>query len=306
MLIDEWSSIRWDMQPTLADLLKRSLCACKRVTLKIAAIEARSNFGFTNGNHRTGFEIGADIFSAPHLDEYYIYERENGNVAEIYMQVIFNHLRNNLPFDYLQKRYSVTDGRTLTHKLFTPKAATELARAAEGVMRDLLNVFILALTKAAKNDDEATGRIEALHVVEAAYQWFERDKLQSISPEIQTALDILERELVGKRKVRFFAVPNHAQRTRLLLSLVDARLIHLVWKNMAHPVTAGSRHTVYCLDYGSCLSVVRGAERFRKHVKYYDIMEKIALTFDQVDDFDAIVTSDLFGADKAGATSFRC
>lgn len=297
LFIDEWSSISWDLQPALADLLKRSISVCKRVTFKIAAIEARTNFSLVEGNFRAGFELGADIFSAPHLDDYYIYERDAEGVTDIYMQVIFNHLKNQLPFDYLQKRFSVSDGSTLADRVLAPKAAIELARSAEGVMRDLLNVFIIALNRAAKVDREHTGRIEAIHVAEAAYQWFERDKLQSIARDTSRALAILERKLVGELRVRFFAVPMDAPKSRLLLNLVDARLIHLVWKNMAHPGGTGSRHVVYCLDYGSCLSVVRGADRYRLNAKYYDIMDQIALTFDRVGDFDLIVTTDLFGAD---------
>jgi hypothetical protein len=82
-------------------------------------------------------------------------------------------------------------------------------------MRDLLNIFILSLSKAAKLDDESTGRIEAFHVVEAAHQWFERDKLHSIADKAGKALSVFEKQLIGERRTRFFAVPSDVKRTDL-------------------------------------------------------------------------------------------
>ena len=273
---------------------------CNRVTIKIAVIEARATFTDWIGSHRIGFEIGSDIFSAPHLDEYFVYEKDESSLIEIYLEVIFNHLKSNLPFDYLGKRYSVSDWRMLADRLLTEKAIVELGRAAEGVMRDLLNIFILAVSKASKMVDEFTGKIEAIHIVEAAHQWFERDKLQSIPPETARALAVLERKLIAERGTRFFAVPSELPKTRVLLSLIDSRLVHSVWRNLADPNNPGNRYSIYCLDYGSCLSIVRGSERYRQNVKYYDLMEKISIKLDQMNDFSEIITEDLFGLEVPG------
>jgi hypothetical protein len=144
-------------------------------------------------------------------------------------------------------------------------------------MRDLLNIFILAISRAAKEGD--TGKVEAIHVVEAAYLWFERDKLQSIPSETARALTRLEEKLLGELKNRFFAVPSSAARSRLMVSLLDSRLIHAVWRNMPSPNKPGTRYNIYCLDYGSCLSIVRSDLRYVQKVKYYDIMEKLAVKF---------------------------
>jgi hypothetical protein len=53
------------------------------------------------------------------LDDYYIYERAETKVMDLYMKVIFNHLNNNLPFDYLRK----------SHEL-SPNLGDELGQAA--------------------------------------------------------------------------------------------------------------------------------------------------------------------------------
>jgi hypothetical protein len=42
LLLDEWSSIPLDLQPLLADLLRRGVLPVRGITVKIAAIERRS------------------------------------------------------------------------------------------------------------------------------------------------------------------------------------------------------------------------------------------------------------------------
>ncbi len=44
LLLDEWSEIPLDIQPYLADLLRRCVLPLSKMTLKVAAIEHRSNF----------------------------------------------------------------------------------------------------------------------------------------------------------------------------------------------------------------------------------------------------------------------
>jgi hypothetical protein len=44
ILLDEWSVIPADLQPYLADLLRRSVFPVAAISVKIAAIEKRSSF----------------------------------------------------------------------------------------------------------------------------------------------------------------------------------------------------------------------------------------------------------------------
>ena len=44
LLIDEWSTVALDLQPHLADLIRRSFFSIPNVSVKIAAIEQRSAF----------------------------------------------------------------------------------------------------------------------------------------------------------------------------------------------------------------------------------------------------------------------
>ena len=62
ILLDEWSTLPPDVQPFLADLLRRSIFPVRGVTVKIAAIEQRSRFKIDGpAGTYVGLEIGADV-----------------------------------------------------------------------------------------------------------------------------------------------------------------------------------------------------------------------------------------------------
>ena len=44
VVLDEWSTIPLELQPYLADLIRRAMFPISGLTVKIAAIEQRSNF----------------------------------------------------------------------------------------------------------------------------------------------------------------------------------------------------------------------------------------------------------------------
>jgi hypothetical protein len=62
LLIDEWSELPVELQPYLADLLRRTVLPISGVTLKLAAIEHRSNFVILKGKgDYVGLELSADV-----------------------------------------------------------------------------------------------------------------------------------------------------------------------------------------------------------------------------------------------------
>ena len=76
ILLDEWASLPRDIQPYLAEFLKRGVLTVPRAVLKIASLEYRSSFALLdNKAPPIGFELGADISTAPDLDDYYVYDR---------------------------------------------------------------------------------------------------------------------------------------------------------------------------------------------------------------------------------------
>ncbi len=62
ILIDEWASLPFALQPYLAEFLKRSFLPHPRIIIKIAALEYRSQFGIRKTRGEIlGFEVGSDI-----------------------------------------------------------------------------------------------------------------------------------------------------------------------------------------------------------------------------------------------------
>lgn len=61
VLLDEWAAVPMDLQPLLADLLRRALFPVPRMVVKIAAIEQRAHFSIDRVRRDyVGLEVGAD------------------------------------------------------------------------------------------------------------------------------------------------------------------------------------------------------------------------------------------------------
>ncbi len=56
IIFDEWSAVPFDLQPYLADLIRRAVFPIPGITVKIAAIEQRSNFKTGTRSDYTGIE----------------------------------------------------------------------------------------------------------------------------------------------------------------------------------------------------------------------------------------------------------
>lgn len=77
ILLDEWSSVPLDLQPYLADFIRRSMFPVKSVIVKVAAIEQRTRFQlpFVEGNY-VGIEVGADIAADINLDDFMVFDND--------------------------------------------------------------------------------------------------------------------------------------------------------------------------------------------------------------------------------------
>lgn len=98
VLIDEWTAIPSDLQPYVAEFIKRALLTSPRMTIKIASLEYRSRFSVQVGdNNIVGFEVGPDIAANLDLDDYYVYERNREQVTASFLELLYQHLRAELP-----------------------------------------------------------------------------------------------------------------------------------------------------------------------------------------------------------------
>lgn len=154
VLLDEWSSIPMDLQPYLAEFIKRGFLSCPDVVFKIASLEYRSNFSLRQASGSiVGFELGADISTAVDIDDYYVYDRNVQRITNAFADMLYKHIGVDLPEKYLAGKYKITSGTDLASKMFTTKIAfEELVRASEGVARDLINIFNKAFFDAQRRD----------------------------------------------------------------------------------------------------------------------------------------------------------
>lgn len=144
VLIDEWAEVPLDLQPFLADLLRRTLFSIKGVTIKIAAIEKRTNFKLQSGSNYIGIETGADISASLNLDEFMVFDNDPVKSKDFFKTLLYNHVNQFL----VEEGNGITNKETFINATFTQIGAfEELVRASEGIPRDAINVLIHSAIK---------------------------------------------------------------------------------------------------------------------------------------------------------------
>ena len=250
ILIDEWSTLPAEVQPYLAEFLKRGVLPNNQAVVKIAALEYRSHFRTSRG---VGLELGADISLTLHLDDYFVYDKSPEDVSQSLASMLYKHLSIGLPPNYLAEN-GIADASDLQTKLFTErKIFRELARASEGVARDFINIFNKAYFDAKKRQRNS---IDRAAVIAAARTWFEQDKSQSLGDEQHRVLEAIVTQVIGAKKARSFLVPRELQNHPVLQGLFDARVVHLVQRGYADKDNPGVRYDIYTLDYGTYVDLI--------------------------------------------------
>ena len=250
LIFDEWSAIPYDIQPYLAEFVKKSFIPIPEVTIKIGALEYRTNFTIPREKHNyIGLELGSDISTNLDIDEYYVYDKNPNEIVSIFLDVLYKHILSELPNDYLKSEYNINTSTQFLQNLFSGRPAfTELVRASEGVVRDFINIFNLAFfdiqRKGIVNIDKKT-------IIEAGRQWFENDKSKNLDEVLHNKLRLITDEVIGKRKARSFLVSRDLERHPIIQKLFDARVIHLVKKGYSDKDNPGIRYNIYSLDYGT-------------------------------------------------------
>jgi hypothetical protein len=248
------SSLTPDIQPYLAEFLKRGILPLSICTLKISALEYRCRFNEHINGFTLGFELGADIATAPDLDDYFVFDRNPEQVADIYADVLLKHLSSELPENYLQDKYSASLSRQFSSRLFTERNTfVELARASEGVIRDLINIFTQAYFHSQRRQRQS---IDKKAILESARQWFEQDKAQYLDDNLQEVIRRIIDEVIGKRKARSFLLPRQLERHPIIQRLFDARVLHHMRRGYADKDNPGVRYNIYAIDYGAYVDLI--------------------------------------------------
>jgi hypothetical protein len=253
ILLDEWSAVPMDLQPYLADLIKRSLLPQSGVTVKIAAIEQRSEFQIpgTRGDY-IGFEEGADLAAGLNLDDFMVFDNAQDRATEFFQEMLFRHFVS--ACKDLGIQHPLQSAPLLVQAAFTQRNAfEEFTKATEGVPRDGLYILAAAAQKA------LTDKISIPHIRAAAKTWYGRGKEGAIPKGAKQLLYYLIDEVIKQRKARAFLLRTDVHH-ELIEALFDARVIHLLKKNISSNDQPGVRFNAYKLDYGCYVDLLATAK----------------------------------------------
>lgn len=255
LLVDEWSSTPMDLQPILADLLRRSFFPVQGVTVKIAAIEQRSEFRVSrSAGDYLGLEVGADAAADVHLDDFMVFGNNADRAKEFFGTLIFRHVVADLIEDGEKESEIPSSPQQVEKDGFTQRNAfDEFVKAAEGVPRDAINILKIAAQRAV--DDP----VSVAHIRSAARDWYQRDKESALSDDARDLLVWIISEVIGDRQARAFMLEQGEDRRHpLILSLYDARVLHLIRRGIASQDSdrAGTRFNGWGLDYGCYVHLI--------------------------------------------------
>lgn len=276
ILVDEWSEVPLDLQPFVADMLKRALLQIKGVTVKIAAIEHRTNFLIIDSKeNRIGLELGADSTVALNLDEYMVFENDESAAIAFFRKLVFSHVKSALEVanreindkeERMKEQGEAIDTPTPRHQIpssekellslaFTQSAVfDEVVRACEGVPRDAINILSHAAQRA------NTNVIQMDVVRQSARKWYQSSKeavvgANSLAKEL---LKWIKDEVIDKRHARAFLLLD-GTKDQLIDILYDLRVLHLIRNGISSQDSPGDRFNVYAIDYGCYINLVNTA-----------------------------------------------
>jgi hypothetical protein len=148
VLLDEWSSIPIVLQPYLADLIRRTLFPVQGITIKIAAIEHRSEFMIhKESGEYIGIEVGADASADANLDDFMVFDNDSEKSQLFFENLLTQHIIAETSDGNSQG--IPKDGKSMIQSVFTEKRSfEEYVRASEGIPRDAINLISLSAQKA--------------------------------------------------------------------------------------------------------------------------------------------------------------
>lgn len=246
-LLDEWSEIPIDLQPYLAELIKRVFIS-SNYTFKIAAIPYRSRFRETIFNDvKIGLEEGGDIFPIS-LDNRYIYEIDKIGTKNFYNEILINHLK-----EIDSSIFENLDENKFINLFFANQALAEILIASAGIPRDFINLFILSYN----NRNNLTQRIILKNIRNSTTEWYTSDKKEEIDKDKTTRhlFEELVNQVILTKKKTHFLLPQKYSDNKFIKKLVDLRVLHLRQKGISHRHIPNKTYDVYSIDYGSYTSL---------------------------------------------------
>jgi hypothetical protein len=254
LLLDEWSSIPGDLQPYLADLLRRSFFPVAGICVKIGALERQSHFIDIADSRAEyiGIDLGADTAASLDLDDFLVFRADRSHASTFFSQLLYQHLV--VLMSELGYEFAIKTAGELRETCFADQAFDELVRASEGVPRDALNVAGLAAAIAA--DKPMTVR----NIQIAARDYFLRDKEGKISDKAQELLNRIVRDCV-RRETRVLILRRPRESDNYLVqTLYDNRLIHRIEQGVMIGNDYSVKYDLYLVDFGCFVNILSRGE----------------------------------------------
>jgi len=249
LVLDEWTTIPPDLQPYIAEYLKRTSTAITRMKVKIGSLRLNAVLSTPGpGGGRIGFEFGNQINRIIDLDNHYTFGSDPEAARQAFSDLLWRHLVSLIPDpQYLQNAYGIGSAVDLRTNLFEKDACfDDLLDAASGIARDFLSSFTIAYFRAAA---ARTAKVELAAVRDAARIAFEGAKLPNLSAEQEQMLYLIAVGLQARNTGGAFALGRNDSSNNVIQALFDARVIHIVKSGYRVPSSAEPA-TIYCLDYG--------------------------------------------------------
>lgn len=258
ILVDEWSTVDFSIQPYLADMLRRSFFTNERISFKIAAIEQRSFFRKEDRESAyIGIELGSDAKIAMNLDDYLVYDVNKERSKRFFDNLIRNHIKlvaSEMEIDLTKVDSNLINWIQISftqHNVFE-----ELVKAGEGVPRDTMHILALA---AQRNPDS---QIPASVLKYAALQFFQTEKMQMLPEDSKIMLDWIRSEVIGTRNTRAFLLSANID-DKIIDKLFDLRVLHILNRSKSAAHKPGERYVVYKIDYGCYVDLI-GTKNYPK------------------------------------------
>jgi hypothetical protein len=215
-------------------------------TVKIGAIEQQTVFLQETLDGKIGIELGADVTANLDLDEFMVFEQNESRAREFYTGLILKHITAGV--EERERVSEIRNERDLVRIGFSDaRAFDELARAAEGIPRDAINVLAKAAQYAAER------KISVPDIRKAAVNWYQTDKAGALRNR-DSSLDLLNwiiDNVIRGKKSRGFLVNQKDTTNKRLNTLFDARVLHLVRRGYSAQDQPGERFDVFVIDYGA-------------------------------------------------------
>tara|TARA_R100001377_G_scaffold85098_1_gene70271 strand:- start:200 stop:2167 length:1968 start_codon:yes stop_codon:yes gene_type:complete len=241
ILLDEWSELPLDLQPFIADALKKILFAIPNLIIKIASIEHRSRFRTTHNGLNIGLEISSDASTSINLDEFMVFDNDKVKAMNFFKELIHRHC---IALDE-EEVCSESSQKFITETFTQNSVFEEFVRASEGIPRDAIHI----ISNAAIHSEDK--KLSIASIRQSARKWYTTNKSKDINANVEAVhlLDWIINRVIAEKHTRGFLVRSDTKED-LLEFLYDSRIIHLVKQGVSAKSHKGKRFNLYVLDYG--------------------------------------------------------